>query len=162
MITQRKSRCIARFICCMCLTMMLSLGCSICVSAAALDASEDSTKNAAVMSEPRFQSVIVPANNVSGTGSTIAEANTNVVYWYLLIRNYIAVPIMILSFASCGFKFLYCAFMGKSEYAIDAIMKQFITTIMALVLLFLLPAIMTSVKNIVENTAWKPPQSGAP
>lgn len=96
------------------------------------------------------------ADPATAPNSTIEDMNADVLYWYFFIRNYISVPILIISFASCGYKFLSCAFMGKPEYAQDNVVKQMITSVLALLVLFALPAVMTIAKDIVESTAWSP------
>lgn len=89
----------------------------------------------------------------------IGEMNNIAMFWYKIIRNYIAVPLLILSFATCGYKFFMCAFMGKPEYAIDAVKKQFFNTVIAMFVLFLLPVIMSIARNLTESTQWSPPGS---
>lgn len=77
--------------------------------------------------------------------------------WYILGRN-IAVPLAILSFASCGFKVLFNVLSTKGEYRFDAIMRQFLYTGMAIALILLLPVIVQMVIDIVKRVAWKPPK----
>jgi hypothetical protein len=89
----------------------------------------------------------------------LARMGAMAIFWYKTIRNYIAVPLMIVSFATCGYKFFMCAFMGKPEYAIDAVKKQFINTVIAMFVLFLIPVVMTIVRNLMESTQWTPPGS---
>lgn len=89
----------------------------------------------------------------------LREMNRIAMFWYKTIRNYIAIPLMILSFATCGYKFFMCAFMGKPEYAIDGVKKQFFNTVIALFVLFLLPVAMTIARNLTESTQWTPPGS---
>ncbi len=98
---------------------------------------------------------VVPAY-AAETDVYLQEMNTLAIYWYLFIRNYIAVPIMIVSFAVCGYRFFLCAFMGKPEYAIDSVKKQFLNSIFTLIALFALPMVMKLVKNIVESSMWTP------
>lgn len=77
--------------------------------------------------------------------------------WYILGRN-IAVPLAILSFASCGFKILLNVLSTKGEYRFDAIMRQFIYTGLAIALILMLPVIVQTVIDIVKRVAWKPPK----
>lgn len=136
------------------------------VSAATLGTNESDLLSISMLANSTFQPIIVPSDDTPAvnwtSGAKIPELNSQVLYWYRFIRNYIAVPFMILSFASCGFQFLNCAFMGKPDFALDSTKKQLITTISAMIFLFALPAIMAAVKNIVESTAWTPPQIGTP
>ena len=96
--------------------------------------------------------------NMNNTEQYLDEMNDIALYWYTVIRNYIAVPLMILSFASCGYKFFMCAIMTKPEYAIDETKKQFLNTIILMFVLFAIPMIMTIVRNITEASKWTPPQ----
>jgi hypothetical protein len=47
--------------------------------------------------------------------------------------------------------------MGKPEYAIDTVKKQFINTIITMFVLFMLPVVMTIVRDLTESTKWTPP-----
>lgn len=79
-----------------------------------------------------------------------------IMVWYNLIRTYIAVPLLILSFATCGFKFWSNAFRSKGEFAHDEIMGQVIKSGIALLVILFLPVIMVEIQKIVRRLAWEP------
>ena len=75
---------------------------------------------------------------------------------YKTFRNCIAMPLVILSFASCGFKILSAMFTGQSQ-DMTKIKKQILYTVMGLFALYFLPLIFGWAKGQLEATAWKPP-----
>lgn len=78
---------------------------------------------------------------------------------YKAIRN-VCVPMAILSFASCGYKFLGSIFFGNFASPVGGDMekakKQFFWTFMAILFIILLPQIFGAAINFFEDTAWNP------
>jgi len=75
--------------------------------------------------------------------------------WYTIIRNYIALPLLILSYASCGFRFLFNGFMS-SPVSSDALKRQMLYATIALALLILLPHILGAARDVFGKNAWNP------
>ena len=81
--------------------------------------------------------------------------------WYLTLCK-IAVPLLILSFASCGFKFIGSVFVKKGEFSFDESLKHFFMSVSSLAVLLLLPLIMTWAKELLQPLGWKPPTPTLP
>ena len=79
--------------------------------------------------------------------------------WYMLLCK-ISVPLMILSFASCGFQLIASVFL-KSQASSDNVKKQFLITAGAVAVLLLLPWIVSYAKSILEPVGWQPPTATA-
>lgn len=95
------------------------------------------------------------------SAATDAETTMNTYYdsimsWYRIIRDNIAIPLLILSFAYSGFRILFSGFLGKSDTAYNDGIKKFWFSVFALMLLFLLPFIIQMGKSLFANTGWKP------
>jgi len=100
---------------------------------------------------------VYAAEGVSESDQYIQQMGVKVGKWYQTIR-YIAVPLLILSFASCGFRFVGVGFLQKGEFSADAVMKQFTTSVLTMIVLLLLPTILAWARSILEGLAWKPPE----
>lgn len=85
----------------------------------------------------------------------ISQMNEDIMYWYYLIRNNIATPLLILSFAASGFQFFGSAFMTRPG-AIDEVTHRMYISLMATAVLFLLPYIIGAARDLVKDTAWSP------
>lgn len=85
----------------------------------------------------------------------ISQMNEDIMYWYYLIRNNIATPLLILSFAASGFQIFGSAFTTKSG-AIDKATHRMYISLMATAVLFLLPYILGAALELVEDSAWSP------
>lgn len=96
----------------------------------------------------------------ASTGSYLDAMNDKIIEWYKTIRK-IAVLLLMLSFASCGFKIMSCVFMSKGEFAADAAKKQAFYSVLALLVLVLLPSIIMMGSDMFRATAWKPPTSSS-
>lgn len=88
--------------------------------------------------------------------ASISKMNDKIMYWYYLIRNYIAVPLTIISFASCGFRMVGSIF-SSSPNAMDSIKTQIKVTAIAFAVLTFLPLIIGEAREMLESTAWQPP-----
>ena len=77
--------------------------------------------------------------------------------WYRLIRDHIAVPLLIISFAISGFKILGAGFNSSGDKAMAEAKAQAITSAIALIVLFVLPYLIGSARQMLESTGWKPP-----
>ena len=83
----------------------------------------------------------------------------NLIYkWYLIIRNNVAVPLLILSFASCGFRFLFSGFATRPG-ATDGAKTQMLYSALALGVLIFLPWILGAANDMFSKNAWTPPQA---
>ncbi len=96
------------------------------------------------------------------SGATSASSNSMYQYAfniYKIARN-ICVPLAILSLASCGFTFLGSIFFGNyASMASNDMMKakkQFIYTIIALVVIVFLPAFFNEATAFFRQYAWRP------
>ena len=78
---------------------------------------------------------------------------------YKAIRS-VVVPLAIVSFASCAYKFLGSIFFGNyASMAGNDMMKaqkQLVFTIMAVLFIGLLPGILSTAITIFKGTAWEP------
>ena len=90
-------------------------------------------------------------------GTEMENMGKNIMSWYRLIRNNIAVPLLIVSFASCGFKILFSGFNAGGDRAISEATTHFFTSMVALIVLFVLPYLIGSARQMLESTGWKPP-----
>lgn len=98
------------------------------------------------------------ASQVSAAGSSdINSMGNKIMEWYYLIRNKIAVPLLIVSFSSCGFRILGAGFQSKSDQTIHEAYIQFLTSSLALLVLFLLPYLIGTTREMLEQTRWRPP-----
>lgn len=98
------------------------------------------------------------ASPVSATGSTdyIGDMADQIMVWYRLARDYISVPLLILSYGAAGFRIMSSGFFDKGTRFVDAAKKQIFMSSMAFAVLFLLPSLIFWARNLVESTAWKP------
>lgn len=80
--------------------------------------------------------------------------------WYRLIRDHIAVPFLIISFASCGFSILSSALLSRGDQAVNAVIERLKASAIALIVLFVLPYLVGSVRDLLESTAWSPEDIG--
>lgn len=89
----------------------------------------------------------------------IEAMNDKIYTIYRVIRNDIAFPLLVVSFASCGFKFLGIGFIGSgagADKGIQSAKQQLVTSTLALLVLLLLPYIMTAALNLFKANAWTP------
>lgn len=89
----------------------------------------------------------------------IEAMNDKIYTVYRVLRNDIAFPLLVISFASCGFKFLGIGFIGSgagADKGIQSAKQQLITSVLALLVLLLLPYIMTAALNLFRANAWTP------
>lgn len=131
------------------LMMICLLGCAMATTAFAAEATEPGAT----------------ADPSGGTGSAVSsdqymtDMGNEVMEWYRFLRDKVAVPFLILSFASCGFKIFSSAFLSRAEQTTNQIIQQFMTSAIALGILFMLPYIVGAVRELLEGTAWQPPAS---
>lgn len=98
----------------------------------------------------------VPTEAPVSPDGNISDMMTQVLDWYKLIRK-IAVPILIVSYASCGFTVLFSAYMERGEKARDSVRKHIMESTVALLILTLLPKIIDETIGLVKSSAWQPP-----
>lgn len=98
------------------------------------------------------------ASPVSAAGSTdyIGDMADQIMVWYRLARDYISVPLLILSYGAAGFRIMSSGFFDKGTRFVDAAKKQIFMSSMAFAVLFLLPSLIFWTRSLVESTAWKP------
>lgn len=75
--------------------------------------------------------------------------------WYNLLLA-VAIPLFIVRLASYGFMILGTAFLSKGEFQLDAIKKDIMYTILAILGIILFPTILSWAKGLVKPNAWKP------
>ena len=75
------------------------------------------------------------------------------VRWYKLALS-IAIPCLIVKFASYGVQIVGALFLSRGEFQLDKIKRDILYCLMAVAVLCLLPTIMTWAKNLVESKAW--------
>lgn len=73
--------------------------------------------------------------------------------WYHLALA-IAIPCLIVKFASYGIQIVGALFLSRGEFQMDKIKRDILFTLMAVAVLCLLPSIMTWAKSLVESKAW--------
>lgn len=98
--------------------------------------------------------------NASAAGeesSYLAEMNDRFWSWFLMIRNFIAFPLLAVSYASCGFRVLSASFKSRGDQAIDSVKSQIIVSTLALIVLICLPMIMGEAQDMLKGSAWTPP-----
>lgn len=102
--------------------------------------------------------VLALASPVSAaeTPNYMGDMADQIMVWYRLVRNYIAVPILIVSYGAAGFRILSSGFFDGGTRSVDAAKKQIFQSSMAFAVLFLLPSLIMWARNLVESTAWKP------
>lgn len=91
--------------------------------------------------------------------ATIDEMNEFTFEHYKVICR-ICIPMAIISFASCGFKFLGAIFSGSYAASgggdMQKAQKQFFMTILAVLFLILLPSIFGGAVDFFKQSAWTP------
>lgn len=90
----------------------------------------------------------------------MTQMTETVMDWYRLIRDHIAVPFLIISFASCGFQILGSGFLSKSDQAVNAVIERFKMSAIALLVILVLPYLVGSARELLESTAWSPEAIG--
>lgn len=102
----------------------------------------------------------VPASALNTNISSGANDTYAYAYKIYKIARSIAVPLSILSLASCGFKFLGSIFFGNYASAASTDMmkarKQAVYTIIALFVVVFLPQIFYEAIAFFKQYAWKP------
>ena len=77
--------------------------------------------------------------------------------FYSILRDKIAVPLLIISYATCGFKILSAGFSSQGgSRMIDSAKKQFLYSTLALFVLCLLPSLINSTITTLKSSGWKP------
>ena len=100
-------------------------------------------------------------NPSGGMPNIDLTGNQNSFAWniYKLMCS-IAMPLAIISFASCGFKFLGSIFLGSyvspSNPDMQKAQKQFLYTVLFVMLIILLPRIFGAAIAFFKTSAWKP------
>lgn len=101
----------------------------------------------------------VPVSAASDVNTSINDMNDFAFKVYKAIRA-VVVPLAIVSFASCAFKFLGSIFFGNyASMAGNDMMKaqkQLVFTIMAVLFIVLLPTIFSIAISIFKRSAWDP------
>ena len=78
---------------------------------------------------------------------------------YLFVRNCIAIPVLIVRYASHGFQILGSVFLTRGAEALDKVKKDILYTTLALLTLFLLPVLIGWGRKLFEGSRWRPPKS---
>ena len=101
-------------------------------------------------------SITVSATEVPTPDDSLDTMGDKIYEIYYMFRSGVALPCVIISFASAGFRVLGAVFLSKPEMAYDKIKKQVLYTVMAVFVLIFLPVIMGWAKEQLASTAWKP------
>lgn len=88
--------------------------------------------------------------------SNLEEMANRIYEVYALIRNKVAIPLIILSIASCGFQVIASQFFETGPNPIAAVYKRLYTTIAVLGTLFALPHVIGEAIELLKSSAWKP------
>ena len=83
------------------------------------------------------------------------EQAETVYYWYLWVRTYVAVPVLIVTFAWCGLSILSSAVTGNSQ-SINKAKERAFYAVLAFGVLMALPVLIRYTRSVVESSAWKP------
>lgn len=92
-------------------------------------------------------------SNVEASLNSMADGIYEI---YLFLRNRVAIPLIILSIASCGFRVLAATFFESGPNPTASVYKQFIVSVGVLGALFVLPKVVGYVRELLEASAWKP------
>lgn len=78
--------------------------------------------------------------------------------WYLLFRNRIAFPLLILTYGVSGIQILCSTLLtpNNANRSVDKAKQRVAYATVALGVLLFLPTLITSVRGLVESSQWRP------
>lgn len=88
--------------------------------------------------------------------SKLDTMGTEVFGIYKLFLCGIAIPVLIVRFAACGFRVLGATFLSQGDTAIDKVKRDVTNSIIAMFVLFFLPTVIGWAIGIFSVNAWKP------
>lgn len=102
--------------------------------------------------------VLAANDNYGGWhNSKLEQLDHEIMAWYKLSLA-IVIPLFIVRFASCGLSILGTLFMNKGEFQLDKIYKNIMYTVIALIIIIVLPSIIDEAIEYFAIRRWKPPE----